>query len=175
MSRSSQKLFPWFRPYKCTTCSKDFASKYTLTAHMKIHSERRRPFECDQCNKSFFSLQNLTQHQRTHSGIKEFVCEVCEKAFGTAHNLDVHRIVHTGYKVRFNLNWHFSVVWMMQQTWSHLIACYLRQPFICRICNKAFARRAEIKDHERTHTGEVNWHCSHPQCRFNISFSSSFF
>lgn len=87
------------RPYKCATCSKDFASKYTLTAHMKIHSERRRPFDCDQCLKSFFSQQNLTQHQRTHTGIKEFVCDVCDKAFGTAHNLDVHRIVHTGYKV----------------------------------------------------------------------------
>lgn len=44
--------------------------------------------------------------------------------------IEVHKIVHTGYK-----------------------------PFICRTRNKAFARRAEIKDHERTHTGEKPFAC----------------
>lgn len=118
------------RPHKCTYCTKDFASKYTLTAHQKIHMERKRPYDCKTCSKSFYSHQNLIQHERTHTGVKEYVCTVCDKAFGTAHNLDVHKIVHTGYK-----------------------------PFICRTCNKAFARRAEIKDHERTHTGERPYSC----------------
>lgn len=113
------------RPYKCPHCVKDFASKYTLTAHMKIHYDRKRPYECTECGKSFFSNQNLMQHERTHTGIKEYECDVCQKKFGTTHNLDVHKIVHTGYK-----------------------------PFVCRTCGKGFARRAEIKDHERTHTGE---------------------
>lgn len=113
------------RPYKCPHCVKDFASKYTLTAHMKIHYDRKRPFECKECGKSFFSNQNLTQHVRTHTGVKEYECDVCGKKFGSPHNLEVHKIIHTGHK-----------------------------PFICRTCNKAFARRAEIKDHERTHTGE---------------------
>lgn len=115
------------RPYKCPHCVKDFASKYTLTAHMKIHNDRKRPFECPECHKTFFSNQNLTQHIRTHTGVKEYECDdpSCGKKFGSQHNLDVHKIVHSGYK-----------------------------PFICRRCGKAFARRAEIKDHERTHTGE---------------------
>lgn len=115
------------RPYKCPHCVKDFASKYTLTAHMKIHNDRKRPFQCTDCGKSFFSNQNLTQHVRTHTGVKEYECDdpSCGKKFGSQHNLDVHKIVHSGYK-----------------------------PFICRTCGKAFARRAEIKDHERTHTGE---------------------
>lgn len=118
------------RPYKCGDCPKDFASKYTLNAHTKIHSERKRPYGCPTCPKTFYSNQNLAQHERTHTGVKEHQCDVCDKAFGTAHNLDVHKIVHTGYK-----------------------------PFICRTCGKAFARRAEIKDHERTHTGERPYAC----------------
>lgn len=118
------------RPYKCADCPKDFASKYTLTAHMKIHSDRKRPYACQTCPKTFYSHQNLAQHERTHTGVKEHVCGVCDKAFGTLHNLEVHKIVHTGFK-----------------------------PFICRTCGKAFARRAEIKDHERTHTGERPFVC----------------
>lgn len=108
------------RPYKCPHCPKDFASKYTFTAHTKIHFDRKRPFGCKECGKTFFSNQNLTQHVRTHTGVKEYECEVCGKKFGSQHNLEVHKIVHTGHK-----------------------------PFICRTCGKAFARRAEIKDHER--------------------------
>lgn len=118
------------RPYKCVDCPKDFASKYTLTAHMKIHSDRKRPYACQACPKTFYSHQNLAQHERTHTGVKEHVCGVCDRAFGTAHNLEVHKIVHTGYK-----------------------------PFLCRTCGKAFARRAEIRDHERVHTGERPFVC----------------
>lgn len=33
------------------------------------------------------------------------------------------------------------------------------KPYICRVCGKAFARKAEIRDHERTHTGEKPYQC----------------
>lgn len=49
------------------------------------------------------------------------------KAFGTQHNLEVHGVVHSGFK-----------------------------PYTCKVCGKSFARRAEIRDHERTHTGNLS-------------------
>lgn len=65
------------RPYQCEQCSKSFASKYTMAAHMKTHTDRPRPYQCSQCTKAFFSQQNLTQHERTHSGIKDYICKTC--------------------------------------------------------------------------------------------------
>jgi hypothetical protein len=49
---------------------------------------------------------------------------VAEKAFATQHNLEVHSVIHSG-----------------------------RKPFQCAACGKAFARRAELRDHMRIHTG----------------------
>ena len=47
-----------------------------------------------------------------------------DKAFSTQHNLEVHGVVHSGNKA-----------------------------FVCSACGKAFARRAELRDHMRIHTG----------------------
>ncbi|XP_028038487.1 zinc finger and SCAN domain-containing protein 2-like isoform X3 [Bombyx mandarina] len=116
--------------HRCARCGKTFASKYTLQAHLKIHSDRPRPFSCSQCEKSFFTQQNLNQHEKTHSSVKDFVCGVCNKSFGTQHNLEVHGIVHSREK-----------------------------PYVCGVCEKAFARRAEVRDHMRTHTGERPFSC----------------
>ncbi|XP_063704437.1 gastrula zinc finger protein XlCGF57.1-like [Culicoides brevitarsis] len=120
------------RPFKCPHdgCSKDFTSKYTLTTHMKIHTDRPRPYKCTVCEKSFYHSQNLVQHLKLHSSTKEFICSGCNKAFSTQHNLDVHFIVHTKLK-----------------------------KFGCAICDKRFARKAEVRDHERTHTGEKPFSC----------------
>lgn len=65
------------RPYACTLCGKDFASKYTFKAHEKTHTERPRPFACDKCPKTFLTQQNLIQHDRTHSGVRNYVCQTC--------------------------------------------------------------------------------------------------
>lgn len=120
------------RPFKCPKdgCSKDFTSKYTLTSHMKIHTDRPRLYKCNLCDKSFYHSQNLVQHRKLHSSTKEFICPNCDKAFSTQHNLDVHFIVHTKLK-----------------------------KFACAVCDKMFARKAEVRDHERTHTGEKPFGC----------------
>lgn len=86
------------RPHKCLHCDKDFASKYTLSAHQKTHDNRPRPFKCSTCSKSFYSGQNLMQHEKTHLGIKPHQCEKCDKCFSTQHNLEVHKIIHSGFK-----------------------------------------------------------------------------
>lgn len=125
--------------WSCNSCSMNFASKYTLAVHQKIHSQQReRPYNCTKCSKSFYSSQNLIQHERTHSGLKQYVCTQCDKAFLTSHNLAAHQIIHTGYK-----------------------------PYICRTCGRAFARQSEINIHERTHTGERPFGCDICEAKFS--------
>jgi len=69
------------RPYKCDTCGKDFASKYTYKSHVKTHELRPRLFKCSQCNKTFMNQQNLNQHKRIHTVRKAHICEQCGKIY----------------------------------------------------------------------------------------------
>lgn len=37
--------------YQCDLCNKQFASKYTLKNHQRIHQDRKRSFVCSDCGK----------------------------------------------------------------------------------------------------------------------------
>lgn len=65
------------RPYKCSECGKDFASKYSAKAHEKIHLDRPRPYKCVTCGKAFITEQNLHQHEKIHTAIRSHTCQIC--------------------------------------------------------------------------------------------------
>lgn len=118
------------RPFKCDTCSLDFASKYTYNRHLKVHTDRPRQFQCPKCDKAFHNKKNLEGHQTTHKP-EHWQCHKCPKAFKALRNLQQHEISHTDHK-----------------------------PFACDQCDKSFRRRTELKNHLRIHTGEKPFVCS---------------
>ncbi|MFH4977985.1 hypothetical protein AB6A40_004694 [Gnathostoma spinigerum] len=50
-------------PFACRECFKRFASKASLSSHMKRHGSER-PFKCDQCTKSYIMGSELRKHIR---------------------------------------------------------------------------------------------------------------
>uniref|UniRef100_A0A6P7F4T0 Gastrula zinc finger protein XlCGF57.1-like n=1 Tax=Diabrotica virgifera virgifera TaxID=50390 RepID=A0A6P7F4T0_DIAVI len=82
------------KSFLCTYCGRSFASKWPLTAHMKIHEDGQ--YLCSFCDKKFKQKPSLTKHLRTHTGEKPYKCHVCGKTFAQRSPLTVHLRQHTG-------------------------------------------------------------------------------
>ena len=50
------------RPFRCQICSKAFADKSNLRAHVQTHSNNK-PFTCGRCGKTFALKSYLYKHE----------------------------------------------------------------------------------------------------------------
>ncbi|XP_054161836.1 zinc finger protein 658B-like [Oppia nitens] len=161
-------------------CDIDECTKiYHIAGDLNRHQLLRHPDHypdipwksCTQSNCTFQSKCNsyLTQHIKNHSRIFECTIGGCDKLFTTSYNLNQHyRMVHPDYmpdqpwlkcpvdgckytsKSDKNLSIHSK---------THT------KPFKCDICDKRFAARNRLKDHQSEHNGTVKrYRCEWPGC-----------
>ena len=79
------------KPFQCTECPCRFAMKCDLTAHMKVHDQKRsRHYQCHICGKTFFERYYLPRHMLQHQGVKNFSCQQCGHLFTTNYGLRKH-------------------------------------------------------------------------------------
>ncbi|CAH1780664.1 unnamed protein product [Owenia fusiformis] len=76
--------------FYCQVCFKSFASKMTLSAHVRLVHKAVRSHECPTCHKTFKTKGDIKRHMAIHSDTKLFQCEVCGRGFNFRHNMKQH-------------------------------------------------------------------------------------
>ncbi|KAL9915466.1 uncharacterized protein ACN427_002730 isoform 1-T1 [Glossina fuscipes fuscipes] len=125
----------------CDKCGKTLKSGYSLKKHNEIeHSDKPKPppepQQCEICGTWLRHLSGLKQHMKSlHEDTNiEHRCHICNKTSSTARALRRH-IYH-----------------------NHECA----RKFKCTLCEKAFKRAQDLREHTSVHTGEVLYTC--PNC-----------
>ncbi|XP_055705326.1 zinc finger protein 62 homolog [Phlebotomus papatasi] len=107
--------------YPCFVCGKTYASRGTVSTHMKSHIKQSGDYPCSKCNKSFDTRAAMLRHLRNiHIEPRKFLCNYESCNFGTISRavLREHERTHTGEK-----------------------------PFQCNICNTTFAKKISVERH----------------------------
>ena len=83
------------RAYTCPYCPKTFKTRVQLAGHKNSHT---KPFRCTVCSRPFASLYAARAHIQTHKKDNnlKFSCYICGASYGRAFALKDHLKVHGG-------------------------------------------------------------------------------
>ncbi|XP_022906937.1 zinc finger protein 184-like [Onthophagus taurus] len=145
-------------------CNREIANKWGLKKHIqRCHDPKRvYPFNCKQCSQGFLRKRHLQQHSYVHTGELPFKCDQCDKGFVTVRDCNRHKRVH--------LNTYTCECGDVLDKWSlfleHRRECQ-RKRLNCSICNKNFASKHNLKQHQETHKSPDEkdvFLCPHKNC-----------
>uniref|UniRef100_W8AP83 Transcription factor grauzone n=1 Tax=Ceratitis capitata TaxID=7213 RepID=W8AP83_CERCA len=157
---------------KCTQCEKTFCSEYIMRQHLKLVHLHMYSKICDICGKSFRGNDALRRHLEEHSGLPRSLikCDLCDAQLTTKYGLARHmKVMHTVEyqtpqtcpicsKVSPTLRAHHTHFKYMHAT---------ERKHACKLCDKAFKRPNDLREHMTTHTGEVLYTCTFCPQTFN--------
>ncbi|XP_067641285.1 zinc finger protein 91-like [Eurosta solidaginis] len=127
------------REYICSYCCQIFKTEFYVKLHeKKVHlcDIESERKECPICKKKFEKRYLRSHLSNVHTAGEKFPCEICGDLFKSNLSLKNHRKLH------------------------------LERKFQCTMCDKGFIRRAVLKVHMRSHTGEEPYVCQICDQRF---------
>ncbi|XP_030371468.1 serendipity locus protein delta [Scaptodrosophila lebanonensis] len=169
---------------ECSSCNKQFNSKYQLQKHMseehskpqthvcpicgivrrdeeylELHMnlhEGKTEKQCRYCPKSFSRPVNTLRHMRMHWNKQKYQCEKCGLRFSQDNLLYNHRLRHEAEENPIICSI-CNVSFKSRKTFNHhtLIHKENRPRHYCTVCPKSFTERYTLKMHMKTHEGDL--------------------
>lgn len=163
------------RPYECAQCLLAFKKKSELQAHSYVHTGVL-PFECEVCGQRFLKRFHLGRHARSHASAKSSQAQVifCEEEdcgemlFSLDEKAQHDREVHNKKTVETGDNAGDDTASrnaqrdrkrkreQQQQQTDAAIHENRRQLLECKICERTFQRKQNLRAHLRTHFEAVD-------------------
>ena len=78
--------------FMCPRCPCTYASKSSLTEHIRHIHENASRYRCETCGKGFSIRSHYYDHLASHTGVKRYVCSVCLNEFTLKGNLKAHMV-----------------------------------------------------------------------------------
>ena len=124
---------------------KTFECIISPSTHQSEHTEEK-PFSCSKCDQKFGKGDELKMHESDHTEEKPFKCPKCDITFSNVDDGCEH--AETIIDLEMDI---FST----QVEWDEPKKEPIEEkPFACPKCDKKFSSEAEVKIHEKPHTGE---------------------
>ena len=151
--------------YECGICEKKFKIKNSLKRHLKTHATETetQPVICEECGKSFSCKRSLRVHKgmlhgedKEATGIKQCPYQDCDKIFPTKQLLQDHINNHMGTKAYKCKKCDREYVRKYERN-RHQRVCgsHLMSTLECNVCNKQFAKPANLSVHKAVHESKV--------------------
>ncbi|XP_030558315.1 transcription factor grauzone [Drosophila novamexicana] len=156
----------------CTNCSKTFPNEYLMQQHVKLVHLRKFDKICDVCGKSIRGREALARHMEEHAGAPQKIikCHLCESTLTTKYGLARHiKMMHTAENLQpMQCEVCLKISPSLQAHQHHIKYTHnTARTHECPMCEKAFKRPNELREHMTTHTGEVLYTCPHCPKTFN--------
>ncbi|TDG47028.1 hypothetical protein AWZ03_006465 [Drosophila navojoa] len=156
----------------CSTCCKTFPNEYLMQQHVKLVHLRKFDKICDVCGKSIRGREALVRHMEEHAGAPQKIikCHLCESTLTTKYGLARHiKMMHTAENLQpMQCKVCLKVSPTLQAHQHHIKYTHnTARTHECPMCDKAFKRPNELREHMTTHTGEVLYTCPHCPKTFN--------
>ncbi|XP_022222739.2 transcription factor grauzone [Drosophila obscura] len=156
--------------FTCPECNKKIPTERKLKEHMRYMHDPETAIMCDKCGKTLRSQTNLKKHHELeHSDEprpkpEPVQCEICGTWLRHLSGLKQHmNTVHEppGGEHRCHIcNKTSTNSRALKRHIYHNHLC--ERKFKCGMCEKAFKRPQDLREHTSTHTGEVLYTC--PNC-----------
>ncbi|XP_017108466.2 transcription factor grauzone [Drosophila bipectinata] len=156
--------------YSCPECNKKIPTERKLKEHMRYMHDPESAIICDKCGKTLRSQTTLKKHHELeHSDVPRrkpdpVQCEICGTWLRHLSGLKQHmNTVHEppGGEHRCHIcNKTSTNSRALKRHIYHNHLC--ERKFKCGMCDKAFKRPQDLREHTSTHTGEVLYTC--PNC-----------
>lgn len=82
------------KAFTCSDCSRSFCTAEKLESHVILVHVVEKKFECEICGRRFSENYTLTRHMKVHSDTKEYTCHICGNGYKWKHVLYNHLKIH---------------------------------------------------------------------------------